>query len=88
MIPRDRDEQGNDGRVVEKSGQGERQAHEAEEARGEGGPEAEHVLGRSVRQPRPLYALDHDEEGTHREHARVAETGQGVLCGDHARIPH
>lgn len=46
------------------------------------------MLGRSVRQPRPLDALDHDEEGAHREYARVAETGQGVLCGDRASIPH
>lgn len=83
----DGDQQGHDRGVVEEGRQEKGEAHEAEEARCEARPQAEDVLGRSVGQPGPLDALDHDEQGAHRQNARVAETRQGVLRGDGARVP-
>jgi len=83
----DGDQQGHDRGVVEEGRQEKGEAHEAEEARCEARPQAEDVLGRPVGQARPLHALDHDEQGAHRQNARVAEARQGVLRGDGARVP-
>lgn len=75
-------------RIVQERRQEEGEAHEAEQARGKTGPQPEDVLGGSVGKPGTFDTLDYHEQGAHGEDARVVESRQRLLRGNHAGVPY